>query len=187
MDRTWLNRIIYIIVYSVLMSIILPLIITGLKNGRTNAHKKMTDQKFIMVYPKMVYIIGMITLGCVFLLFICFTFFSKETPHYLFYVCLSPMFALGTYLTLKGLTFKVTVSNEKITAHNLFGRPYEFAFSEITSVVRSTKNRWSTYERVVIRTDKGKRLVVEQMASQYKRLIRRIESDVNAAALKGFE
>ena len=187
MDRTLLNRIIFAIVYSLILPIIITFIFTASKKRRKNLGRKMTDQKFIMVYPKMVYIIGIIELAVVLILFFCFTFFSKETPHYLFYVCLSPMVALGVYLTLKGLTFKVIVSNEKITARHLFGRQYEFTFSEITSVVRSTKNRWSTYERVVIRTDKGKRLVVEQMASQYKRLIRRIESDVNAAALKGFE
>lgn len=139
-----------------------------------------------MIPNVVAFIGGFLAIICVIIL-LCFTLFSGEIPHIIFYVVFGLFLWLGMYLVLKTLCFRVIVKNETITAVPLFRKPFTFTFDEITSVVRQVKENRTKSERMVIRTKSGKKLIVESAEISYIRFMNRIKSEVNAEYLHGFE
>jgi len=181
-------RIVFAIIISALLPTILTLVFSIMSKSKTKAHKRMTDQRFVLELPKMIATIGLVGDLVFTVLIVAQTIFSKETPHIVFYIFFGFAIWIGAYLALKTLLFRVVVSNEKIIVHDFLRKPYEFMFSDIRSVVRQTKRTYrGGAERMIIRTSFGKKLVVEYIELSYERLLKRIKSDVPHELLSGFD
>ena len=165
----------------------ITLVFALVNKSKAKAAKTMTDQEFVMRLPWVVVAIavswlvlfsGLMTVTALTL--------EKALECIVGFAVFGLFFALGLILLLRALLFKVVVSGEKIISHNCFRKPYEFTFADIASVVRKTKmNQFA--EKMTIRTNTGKKLVVEGMVTSFDRLYRRIESEVGADRLKGFD
>lgn len=162
------------------------LIFSIIQKTRDKTSKTTSDKNFIVMIPRVVLIIGAMCALMSIAVLLCFTFFSAELPHFIFYITFGLFFWLGIYLILKTLTFKVIVRENKITVFSAFKKPYTFTFSEVVSAVRQVKKNQTKSERIVIRTVDSKKLIVESSEISYKRFSKRLQSEVKNEYLVGF-
>ena len=181
------NRLLYIIIFAFFVSGAVTLAFALVHKSKSKADKTMTDREFVMRFPWVITAIAVSGLVCFLAMMIVTALTSEKTSEYIAGFAVFGLFLiLGVILLLKAVLFKVVVSGEKITSHDCFRKPFEFTLGDIASVVRKTKNN-PLAEKMIIRTNTGKKLVVEGMTTSYERLLKRIESEVSADRLKGFD
>ncbi len=179
--------IIKIILTVILIPACLSLVFALMQKKRIKISKTMSDKNFTVMIPNVVLIIGAMCALMSLTVLLCFTFFSDEIPHYIFYVTFGFFIWGGMYLIIKTLTFKVNVKGELITVYSFLRKPYSFTFSDIVSAVRQVKNNQVKSEIIVIKTCTRKRLVVESAEIAYVRFRKKIQSEVKSEYLIGFE
>ena len=182
-----MSRAISIVISSILLSATLSFVFATMSKAKDKARKKMTDDKFTVALPKMVATIGAIGDVVFSIVVIGFTFFSKEVPHLIFYLVFGLGIWVGSYLILKTLVFRVIVSGERILVHDILKKPYEFTFSDIVSVRRKVSRNQIKSEKMIVKTNTGKKLVLDSAEESYDRFLNRIKSGVSAEYLKGFD
>ena len=177
----------------IIVSVLVPLCVTFafvlMAKSAARHTAKMTDDKFTVMLPRTVLGIGVVEVAMCGILILCFTLFSEEIPHPLFYIMFGLLAGLGAYLILKTVGFKVVVEGDNITVFSPLRKPYTFTFDEIVSVLRQTKPnrmREEGSERMVIRTAAGRKLIVENVEISYKRFRKKIREKVPSQRLKGF-
>lgn len=186
-----MRRIVILDIKLILSGIFIPaifaLIFCLIKKSKDKLSKRMTDQNFAVFIPGIVAIIGATLSGMCIIILICFSFFSEETPHIIFYLAFGMFLWLGLYLIIKTLCFRVIVKKQIITVYPLFGKQFTFSFREITSVLRQVKQNQLKSERMVIRIESGKKFIVESSEISYFRFMKRLKAEVPASFLHGFE
>lgn len=175
----------------ILLAVFLPqcvvLTFVIIQKFRDKASNTMTGDDFTIMLPSMVAGIGIVEVLTFLILLLGFTFLSDERPHFSFYFILGLFIWLGIYLIVKTITFKVIVKGEEIIVFSAFRKPYSFTVSEITSVVRQVKKNQLKSERMIIKTEAGKKIIVESSEISYKKFMKKIESEVRKEYLVGFE
>ena len=147
----------------------------------------MSDENFTVMIPSIVMIIGAMCALMSLSVLLGFTFLSDELPHFIFYVVFGFLFWIGMYLIVKTLTFKVIVKEGKVTVFSAFRKSYSFTFDEVVLAVRQVKKNQMKSERIVIKTESGKRLIVESSESSYKRFSKIVQLEVKKECMVGFE
>ena len=163
------------------------MIFSIIRKAETKESKTMSDENFTVTIPSVVLTIGAIVSFTMLAVLLGFTFLSDERPHFIFYVIFGLLFWLGTYLIVKTFTFKVIVKGNRITVSSALKKTYSFTFGEIISVVRQVKKNQIKSERIVIKTETGKRLIVESSEISYKRFVKKVQLEVKNEYLVGFE
>lgn len=175
----------------ILLAIFIPICVTAvfsfMQKSGSKSTQKMSDEYFVIKLPNAILTLGIVVIVLITIVILGFTFFSQELPHIIFYIVFGVFLWLSMYLILKTLRFKVVVQNEKITVYSIFAKPYSFTFSEIVSVVRQVKNNQIQSESMVIKTSSGKKLTVESAEMEYKRFLKKIQSEVKREYLFGFK
>ncbi len=70
--------------------------------------------------------------------------------------------------------------------YSAFRKPYQITYDNISSVKRQVKGNAAGSERMVIKTDTGKKVIAESSAVGYREFKREIKYNVDKAKLKGF-
>lgn len=185
-----LNRIIWGISFAIIMPTVLTFVFAAIRNAKSNPHGEMTDQEFVVKYPKTIMWIGLVCNAILVAVGIILTLYwsgkANTTSFVLLYVVFGLFIVLGTYLVLKCLIFRISVSGEQIKAYNLFRRPHVFSFNDIDSAEVQIKGSNINPERIIIRTTSGKKIIAESMAKSYDRLVKRVKEEVPPERLKGY-
>lgn len=179
------------IIPAILFAMLLPIALNIVQYTRIKALTKKrrdTDEAFVIQYPEFGGVVGIITCAMIYGMMLLFTVFSKEPQHWLLYV-ISVVFSLPFFwLTFKVFRWKVEVKKEQITVKPVIMRPYTFCFEDIVSVKREvTKRRVEQQERVLVKTNIGKKIYVEVSTYNYHRFIGLILQKVSPEKLIGFE
>lgn len=148
-------------------------------------NSKIKDNFIIKIPDAFVLLGAILDFVCV-LIMVCFTLFSDEKPHYIFYVIFGFFTFVGLYLIVRTITFKVVVKGKTITVFSAMRRPYTFTFDDVISVVRQVKQNKVNSERMIIRTKSKRKLILENAEISYANMLVRIKSEVPAEFLKGF-
>ena len=171
----------------ILLAVFLPpfiaIIFANFKKTKNNT--KQTTKGIVVCLPKTVSHIGTILILTLTSCILCFTFLSKETPHWIFYLIFGLFIWLETFLIVKTLTFKVVLYKREITVYPILNKPYSFLLDEIVSATRQVKNNRVKSERIVIKTNSNK-LIVENIGISYKRFKQNLESELNDTVKFGF-
>ena len=172
-----------------LLSVFIPpliiLFVAIMQKRKIPKSTRKTDTDFAVFVPETVMYLGiLLTFMCSAVILIS-TFF--DNPHWILYVCMGIILWLGIYLIVKTLVFRIVVKHKKITVYSALRKPYTFTFDDILLVRRQVKKNMMRSERIVIKNKFGKKVIAESAEVSYKRLIKRIESDVNKMYLFGFE
>lgn len=175
------------ILISILVPLCVSLISVFLAISISKENSKMTDTHYCVYVPKLVMIIGCVVMLTGTLLCICFTIFSEETPHWIFYLICTLIFTLGFYLFFKTIKWKVVVANDMIRVSPLFSKVYSLSFSDIESVKCQVKKNRLKSERLIIKCKTDKKFIVESTEVSYKRFKKQIENNVNSKYLEGFD
>ena len=172
----------------ILSAIFIPVLIVILfaiiRSAQINFKNSTAD--IIVTVPKMVMSIGIVSVLSFTLVVIGFTLFSEEKPHIVFYLIFGLFIWLGTFLIIKTLMFKVIVTKNKITVFPVLNKSYSFTFDQIVSATRQTKNNQVKSERIVIKTDKNKKLIVESSELSYKKFKNKTEKELNVTIKLGY-
>ena len=184
------TRIIWAIAFAITMPTLLTFVFTAIRNAKSNPHGEMTDQSFVVKLPKMIAGIGLVG-NVVFVgVGVILTLYWSGKMNYKsfigMYVSFGLFLMLYIYFTLKGLIFRVVVSGENITVYDIFRLPRRFTFREIDSAEVIITGGQINPEQLVIRTSAGKKIVVEGMAVEYERLVKRVKEKVPPERLKGY-
>lgn len=139
----------------------------------------------IVEYPKAIAFFGVLLDAMLIIVMICLTLFSEETPHFIFYIIMGLFIWAGFYLILKTLTFKIIADDRNITVYSSFRKPYRFAFDDVKSVQRQVKGNMAGSERIIIKTNTGRKIIAESRAIGYKEFKRKIKTNVNGSLRKG--
>ena len=180
-----MNRIVFAILFTTLLPIAMKLLFNLIAREKYGKNKEETDRNFVMRY-KIFAALGIAGVVVISAVLITQALFQKEFPSIVFYVIFILINCGFAIMALKGLFFRVIVSGEKITAHDLFKKPFSFTFSEIASVERQFTGGHMNSEDMIIRTDTGKKLRVMDFQYSYNRLFERIRHEVPPERLKGF-
>lgn len=174
----------------VIAAVFVPLIVISVFSliVRLSGKVKTTGDKnsLIVEYPKGNVFIGAFADALFIIMGILFTIFSEETPHVLMYIILGFFVWAGFYIVFKTLTFKLIIEDYKITVYSAFRKPYQITYDNISSVKRQVKGNAAGSERMVIKTDTGKKVIAESSAVGYREFKREIKYNVDKAKLKGF-
>ena len=185
-----LNRIIWAVAFAITMPTVLTFVFTAIRNAKSNPRGGITDQEFVVKYPRIIAWIGFVGNAILVAVGIILTLYwsgkANTTSFVLFYVVFGLFILLGTYLVLKCLIFRIDVSGEQIKAHNLFRRPHTFSFNDIDSAEVQIKVSNINPERIIIRTTSGKKIIAESMAKSYDRIVKRVKEEVPSERLKGY-
>lgn len=162
-------------------------IFSASQKSSVETSKTASNEHFIVSIPKIVLMIGITCDLISVIVLLGFTLFSKKLPHIIFYIVFGLFLWLGTYISLKTLKFRVIVKGEEITVCYIFSKSYTFTFSEIVTAMRQIKKNRVKSERVVIKTESGKKLIVESMEISYRKFLQKLRSKVRSEFLIGFE
>ena len=163
------------------------LVFSAIQKAVQKANHIGTHGDFTVMIPKAVVGIGILD-ALVSLIFIGCIFFSNMRSYIILYLLFGLFLWLGMYLVLKTITFKVIVKGETITVHPMFAKAYTFPFDDIVSAVRQVKKRYQGHaERIIVRTNAGKKVIVESSEIAYKRFAKRLVEKVDHTRLLGFE
>ena len=157
-----------------------------IKKNASKIGKRMSDEKFTVRMPDYFAVLGIIICVIITAFILGFTFLSEEFPPVLFYICFGLFMYLGIYMIFKAYTFRVHVKGNEITVVTAFRKPYTFTFSEIASALRQVKQNQVKSERIVIRTNTGRKLIVESAEVSYARFSKRLQEEVSRERLTGF-
>ena len=189
-----MGSIIGTIIYAIFTPLVLRFFFSELKKSKIAANNTMSDEKFIVMLPKIILLLGVgsiILFASIILVFIFLSNSSLNAPNnpgnIFIYIVFGVFICLGGYLTLKTAKFKVIVQDNEITVHSVLFRPYTFTFDEIVSVKRQVSKNKIKSESMLIKTKLGKKLNVESAEISYDRFLRRITAEVNSELLVGFE
>lgn len=175
-----------IMLSAVFIPAVVALVFSLSKQSEIKKSKRMTDNKFVIMMPNILLIVGAVDAFLVSLIVLGGTFFSEEIPHPLLYILGGMFIWTGMYMVIKTILYKVVVEGNKITVYPLFRKSYTFYFSDIVSAVRKVHNNNMQSESILVKTADGKRLNVEDLEVSYKRFSKRIQEEVNSEYLKGF-
>lgn len=104
----------------------------------------------------------------------------------IFHICFGSFVLFGLYLMIKSLRVRIVVKNEQLTAYPLMSKSYTFTFSDIDTVTRQFKKRYEGYaERIIIRTKRGKKFIVDSSYFSYRRLVKKISECIDESKLIG--
>lgn len=176
-----------VMLFSILIPLVLSIVFVSIQKSNHKKSAKMTDNNFTVQLPSFVMLLGGLLCLMAIIMAICFTFFSNESPHFIFYLCLGFFFFPGIYMILKTARFKVVVNNKSVTVFSVVKKAYSFTFDEVVSVVRQTKKNQVKSERIVVKTIHGKKLIVESSEVAYKRFVKKIKKEVKKEYLYGFD
>lgn len=176
-----------IIIFSTLLSLILSIVFVSIQKSNHKKSSKMTDNNFTVQLPSFVALLGGLLCLIALIMGIGFTFFSNESPHFIFYLCLGFFFLPGIYLILKTVCFKVIVNDKNVKVFSIIKKPYSFNFDEVITAVRQTKKNQVKSERIVVKTIHGQKLIVESAEVAYKRFVKKIKTEVKNECLHGFD
>ena len=161
-------------------------VICAVRKPACKTNSKISDETFTVMLPPAVSVVGAACALLSLTVLLGFSLGSAQQPHFVFYVVFGLFFWIGSYLFLKALKFRVTVTGEEITVSPLFFKSYTFAFDEIVSVVRQVKINQTRSERIVIKTSSEKKFVVENAEIGYARFLQKITQKVDKEILFGF-
>lgn len=180
----------YIINYAIIITLFLSTCIMILISSLNKTPKTIYTEKkyYIMKFPEFIVFIGAITIAMSILAMLMFTFTSETMPHPIFYVVFGGFYYLGLFLIFKTINYKIIVKETEIIVFSTFKKPYSFIYSDIESVIRQTKQRYSgpPAERLVIKIYSGKKVIVEHSVSSYKKFYQLIKTKVANDKLIGF-
>ena len=174
-------------IFTILISLFVPICVTytfTLLNNVKEGSVKYSKDNFTVYLPKIVLLIGIIYVVAMLLIVIGFTVFSDPLPHLICYILLGGMISIGIYLILKALKFKIIVKGDMITACFIIKRPCRFKFSDIVSAQNQRKK--NNAERIVIKLNSGKKIIVENIAIHYEQFKDLIKTKVDKEKLVGF-
>ena len=104
----------------------------------------------------------------------------------IFYIVFGVGVLLGVYIMIKSLRFRIVVKNENLTVYPLLSKSYTFTFDDIETVKRQVKKRYEGQaERIVIRTNQGRKVIAESLFVAYRKLIEKIHENVDESKLIG--
>lgn len=144
----------------------------------------LSDYSTVLKYPNFFNYIGIFFSFTFSLIIILFHFLSKEKPHLIFYIIFYLFYILGAYICIKAITYKVLI-NDKNICFLTFASIHKFKFSDIVLVIRQVKQNKVNSERIIIKTKLGKKFIVENSCSSYKKFIKKI-LEVENIQLDGF-
>jgi len=149
--------------------------------------KTLDNRNLVIEFPKVIAFIGALFDIVIIIVMICFTCFAKKTSNYeFFYIIMAFFIWIGFYLIFKTLTFKIVINDLNIIAYSAFRKPYQFTFYNISSVQRQVKGNRVGSERIIIKTDIGRKIIIESSAIGYKEFKKKIRNNVDSVILKGF-
>ena len=184
------TRIMWAIAFAVTMPTLLTFVFTAIRNAKSNPHREMTDQSFVVKLPRMVAGIGLVGIvvfvGVGIILVLYWSGKANYKSFIVLYVVFGFFLLLFIYLALKGLIFRVIISGNRIVVYDIFRLPRRFTFGEIDSAEVIVTGGQISPEQLVIRTSAGKKIVVEGMAVEYDRLVKRIKAEVPSERLEGY-
>ena len=150
----------------------------------------MTDQEFIVKYPNSIIGLGLGFGGVLLAITVFLTFYWARTESnntFIYFDCFTGAIILSFfYVALKGMIFRVVVSGEQITVHDIFRTPRRFTFREIEHARLRINYGDMNPESLILRTSVDKRMVVDGMTVEYERLVKRIKAEVPSERLEGY-
>ena len=181
------SRMLYIFIFSFFLTGAITLAFALVNRSKAKADKTMNDREFVLRHPWIVTAIAVSGVVIFSGMIVVTALTSEKTSEFIAGFSVFGLFAaLSLILLLKALLFKVVVSGEKLTLYKAFRKPYEFTFGDIASAIHKTKNN-PLADKMIIRTNTGKKIVAEGIDISYERLLKRIESEVPADRLQGFD
>ena len=149
--------------------------------------RKNCVKKIVLTVPAIVGQIGIIDLVIFSILAIYFFFTTKGQLHWSFYMFYGVFVSVSLFMIILSKKWKVIVKKDNIMVYPLIGEKYSFSFDEIISIERQVKRNRRKSERVIIKTNTKKRLIVESAHISYFKfilyLLERTESNIRC----GFE
>lgn len=175
----------------VYLAIFLPACVAILVNvilaNTDKAPKRRSKRRYAVYISQLVLMIGII--GVIFLgMFVFLAPFIWDDVHFIFYIVFGSGIWAGIYMIIYQMRFCIVVEQEKITVYPLFRRSYSFTFHDVYTVKRQTKNLYKGQtERIVLRTEQGKKVIVESSFVNYFKFTEQIQNCVDASKLSGFD
>ena len=106
------------------------------------------------------------------IMLIAFSIDAREKEPLFFYAMCCSFVWFGAYITIKSLAFRIDVKGEQIIIYSMIHKPRILYPGDLISVKRQTKQaRTHQMERVVIKTNKTGRIIVENSFFNYERFI----------------
>lgn len=185
-----LNRIIWAVAFAITMPTVLTFVFTAIRNAKSNPHGEMTDQEFIVKYPNSIIVLGLsfggIGLAITVFLNIYWYITTNDRLFFIFDCIIGPIILFFAYIALKGMIFRVVVSGEQITVHDIFRTPRRFTFSDIEHARIRINSGDMNPESLILKTSVDKRMVVDGMTVEYERLVKRVKAEVPSERLEGY-
>lgn len=184
-----------VIILAIIYIPVCVFLLFGLISASKNKINKQSRKNSFTVYiPEFVAAIGVggVVISTIVVIIQTFqTFLSAEQPpitaYIVFYGFFGGFIYLCAYLIVRTFKWKVVVSYDIITVYPLLYKPYSFTVNNIVSAKRQVKNNKVKSERIVIHTDAGKKLIVENAEVSYMRFLKMIKLNANPEVLKGFD
>lgn len=150
----------------------------------------MPDNSFVVMYSKFIAVIGTALDILLIVMAVGVTFSQQMTSIIsviIFYGVFGLSFFGGLYLVLVSVRHKIICKGKEITVVPIAAKPFTFLLSDIVSVVRERKaTHYGERERIVIRTNGGRRIIASSIQISYSRFLKTIESNVSGERLIGF-
>ena len=132
---------------------------------------------FTVTYPCFCFSLGMFSNAFILLIAAKQLILFDEVPHFIFFMFVAMVMAMGGALILLAKVYKVEVISNRITVRNILGIKYSFDVSEVVSVEKKVSSRNLHMERTFIRTSKGKRLKLDNFMVGYKKMLKYLSSN----------
>lgn len=173
-----------------ILAIFIPACIALLVNvflvNTDKAPKGKSKHRYAVYLSQLVLMIGIV--GVIFLgMFVFLAPFIWGDVHFIFYIVFGSGIWAGIYMIIYQMRFCIVVEQEKITVYPLFRRSYSFTFHDVHTVKRQTKNLYKGQaERIVLRTEQGKKVIAESSFVNYFKFTEQIQICVDLSKLSGF-
>lgn len=149
--------------------------------------RKKGTNELVLTVPEIVGHVGVIDL-CIFSVLAIFFFLtSEEQLHWSFYLLYGAFISIGLYMFALTKKWKVIVKNDRILAYPLIKGAYSFTCGEIVSVQRQVKKNRVKSERIVIKTNSKKKLIVESGHTSYFKFVSYLLDKTESDIRHGFE
>ena len=133
--------------------------------------RKKYVKKIVLTVPAIVGYIGIIDFVIFSMLTIYFIFTTKGQLHWSFYLFYGLFISVSMFMIILSIKWKVIVKKDDIVVYPLIGEKYSFSFDEIISIERQVKRNRKKSERVIIKTNTKKKLIVESAHISYFKFI----------------
>ena len=125
---------------------------------------------FTVKNQKFMFILGLVINILILTLFVLEILENDELKNIAMYIAFSPFLIMGFFLMLTRV-FKVTVKGSTINVRRTLGFKFSFDVSDITSVKRvAGGNERLATDSLFIRTNRGKKLKLDNMMLNYKKM-----------------